>query len=101
LRNLKIYVRKAVETLQREEKKIGRPNKLDLEKRVMLFLFARWLAKSNRGVEEALEAFQPLFGFEVSYKTIERLYSDEEVKAALHNLFIFLIQEEGVSGNFS
>lgn len=101
LRNLREYVKKAVDIIQREEKKAGRPPKLNLEKKVMLFLFARWIDKSNRGTEEALEAFQPLFGFDVSYKTIERLYSDEEVKAALHNLFVLLLEEEGTSGNFS
>lgn len=101
LRNLRVYVKKAVQTLQVEEQKRGRPPIIDLEKKVMLFLFARWITKSNRGTEEALEAFQPLFGFDVSYKTIERLYSDEAVKAALHNLFVLLIEEEGTSGNFS
>ena len=101
LRTLKVYVKEAVEMIQREERNRGRPPKINLDKRVMLFLFARWMNKSNRGTEEALEAFQPLFGFEVSYKTIERLYSDEEVKAALHNLFVLLIKEEGTSGKFA
>ena len=101
LRNLPSYVKKAVEILQLEEQKRGRPPKIDLEKKVMLFLFARWMNRSNRGTEETLEAFQPLFGFDVSYKTIERLYSDEEVKAVLHNLFVLLIEEEGSSGNLS
>jgi transposase len=101
LRNLREYIKRAVDLLQREEQKAGRPPKLDLEKKTMLFLFTRWINKSNRGTEEALEAFQPLFGFDVSYKTIERLYSDEEVKAVLHNLFVLLIEEEGTSGNFS
>ncbi len=101
LRNLRNYVRRAVDMLQREEQTRGRPPKIELEKKVMLFLFARWITKSNRGTEEALEAFQPLFGFDVSYKTIERLYSDDEVKAVLHNLFILLIQDKGTSGNFS
>ena len=71
---------------------------IDLEKRIMLFLFARLMNKS-KGFEELLELFEPLFGFKVSYKTIERLYSDEEVKMALHNLFILLLREEGVSGD--
>ena len=79
---------------------MGRPKKVDLEKRVMLFLFARLMDKSNRDVEELLELFEPLFWIKVSYKTIERLYSDEEVKLALHNLFILLLKE-GVSGDFS
>ena len=58
-----------------------RPKEIDLEKRVMLFLFARLMNKS-KGVEELLELFELLFGFKVSYN-IERLYSDEEVKMAL------------------
>ena len=84
----------------RIQKRVGRPKKVDLEKRVMLFLFARLMNKSNRDVEELLELFEPLFGFKVSYKTIERLYSDEEVKMALHNLFV-LLREEGVSSEFA
>ncbi len=99
LRNLPKYVKEACNI--RIEKKVGRPKKVDLERRVMLFLFARLMDKSNRDVEELLELFEPLFGIKVSYKTIERLYSDEEVKLALHNLFILLLEEEGVSGDFS
>jgi transposase len=99
LRKLPEYVREACSiSVQR---KAGRPKKVDLEKRVMLFLFARLINKSNRDVEELLELFEPLFGIKVSYKTIERLYSDEEVKLALHNLFVLLLREEGVSGEFS
>jgi transposase len=94
-------VHDAVETINREEQKMGRPPKLDLEKKVNLFLFARLLSKSNRDMEEALELFQPLFGFNVSYKYIERLYSDEEVKLALHNLFVLLLKDEGTTGDLS
>ncbi|RJS71589.1 MAG: ISNCY family transposase [Candidatus Syntrophoarchaeum sp. WYZ-LMO15] len=100
LRKLPEYVREAVAMI-RIQKKAGRPKELDLEKRVMLFLFARLMNRSNRDVEELLELFEPLFGFKVSYKTIERLYSDEEVKLALHNLFILLLKEEGISGEFA
>ncbi len=99
LRKLPEYVREAVAMI-RIQKRVGRPKKVDLEKRVMLFLFARLMNKS-KGFEELLELFEPLFGIKVSYKTIERLYSDEEVKMALHNLFILLLREEGVSGDFS
>jgi transposase len=45
--------------------------------------------------------FKPLFGFELSHKTIERLYSDEEVKLALHNLFVLLLRDEPPSGNLA
>ncbi|MDI6856651.1 MAG: ISNCY family transposase [Candidatus Thermoplasmatota archaeon] len=100
LRKLPEYVRMAAAMLE-VEKGVGRPKNGSLVQRTMLFLFARLMNKSNRDVEELLELFEPLFGFKLSYKSVERLYSDQEVKAVLHNLFILLLQDEGVSGSFS
>ncbi len=100
LQMLPEYVEKAA-AMTSAEKSAGRPKSTDAVQRTMLFLFARLMNKSNRDVEEILELFEPLFGFKVSYKTVERLYSDDEVKLVLHNLFILLLREEGVSGNFS
>ena len=59
LRKLPEYVREAVAMI-RIEKGAGRPKKVDLEKRIMLFLFARLMNKS-KGFEELLELFEPLF----------------------------------------
>ena len=101
LHQLPQYIHQAIATINKEEKKMGRPPKLDLEKKVNLFILARFLSKSNRGVEEALEYFQPLFDVDVSYKYIERLYSDPEVKLALHNVFVLLLKEEGTSGDLA
>lgn len=101
LRKLPEYVERAVGMIELEERAAGRPRKLDLAQRTMLFLLARLLNKSNRDVEEILELFEPLFGFNVSYKSVERLYSDEEVRLVLHNLFLLLLEEEGVSGSFA
>lgn len=101
LHRLPELIHQAVETINKEEQRMGRPPKLDLEKKVNLFILVRFLAKSNRAVEDALECFQPLFGVDVSYKYIERLYSDPEVKLALHNLFVLLLKDEGISGDFA
>jgi transposase len=79
----------------------GRPNSLSLEQRTMLLLFARMTCRSNRDVEDVLGLLCPLFGFTVSYKTVERLYSDPEVRAVLRNLLILLMEEDGVSGEFT
>jgi len=95
------YVRRATEMIELKKDGAGRPEKLDLTQRTMLFLFARLMNKSNRDVEELLEFLEPLFGFKVSYKSVERLYSDEEVKMALYNLFLLLLEDEGVSGDFA
>jgi len=57
LNRLPQYIHQAVETINVEEQKMGRPPKLDLEKKVNLFILTRFLAKSNRGVEESLACF--------------------------------------------
>ncbi|PTD93329.1 ISNCY family transposase, partial [archaeon SCG-AAA382B04] len=79
----------------------GRKPKLDPEEKTMLFLFARLNDKSNQDMEATLAFLGPAFDVDISYKTIERLYSDEEVKLVLHNLFVLLLEEEDVSGNCS
>ena len=101
LRNLPVYVEQAADMIKFAKPKVGQQKKLDVVKRTMLFLFARLMNKSNRDVEDLLGMFEPLFGVSVSYKYIERLYSDDEVKMVLHNLFILLLRDEGVSGDFS
>jgi transposase len=95
------YVHQAVETINKEGQKMGGPQ-LDLEKKANLFIMVRFLNKSNRMAEQSLHYFQPLFGVDVSYKYIERLYSDPEVKLVLHNVFVLLLKGEGaVSGELS
>lgn len=101
LRDLPRYVDQAASVVQFINPRSGRPKNLDVTKRTMLFLFTRLMNKSNRDVEELLVLFEPLFGFQVSYKYIERLYSDPEVRIVLHNLFILLLQDEGVSGDYA
>jgi transposase len=101
LHDLPQYVEQAADMVQFMVPHAGRPRNLDVSKRTMLFLFTRLMNKSNRDIEELLVLFEPLFGFQVSYKSIERLYSDPEVRIVMHNLFILLLRDEGVSGDFA
>jgi len=101
LRDLPRYVDQAAEKIRFMKPRAGRRKKIDVRKRTLLFLFARLMNKSNRDTEDLLVFFEPLFGIKASYKSIERLYSDPEVKTVLHNLFILLLRDEGVSGDFS
>ncbi|MBI5332101.1 MAG: hypothetical protein HZB65_00860 [Candidatus Aenigmarchaeota archaeon] len=41
--------------------------------------------------------FSLLSGIDVSYKTVERLYSDPEVDMALHNLHILILKKKGIN----
>jgi len=101
LRDLPKYVDQAAEKIRFVKPRAGQRKKIDVRKRTLLFLFARLMNKSNRNMEDLLVFFEPLFGIKVSYKSIERLYSDPEVKTVLHNLFILLLRDEGVSGDLS
>lgn len=80
----------------RIEPRTGRPDSLTLEKRVKLLLIKQLVGESNRMFANMLDLFSMLSGIEVSYKTVERLYSDEEVMMALHNLQVLLLKRRGV-----
>jgi transposase len=88
-------IHEAVSTI-RVEPKTGRPDSLTLEQRVKLLLIKQLVGESNRMFANMLDLFSMLSGIEVSYKTVERLYSDEEVMMALHNLHILLLKKRGV-----
>lgn len=77
-------IHEAVSTI-RIEPRTGRPDSLTLEQRVKLLLVKQLVGESNRMFANMLDVFSMLSGIEVSYKTVERLYSDEEVIVALHN----------------
>ena len=54
------------------------------------------IGKSNRMMENLLDLFSIFFEIDISYKTVERLYSDDEVRLALSNLFNLVIKEKGI-----
>ncbi|MBU7011506.1 MAG: ISNCY family transposase [Theionarchaea archaeon] len=95
------YVRKAVLTITIAKSR-GRPKKLNLVKRAHLFFLVRVLNKSNRDTKALLGSLlQPFTEVEISYKYVERLYSDEQVEMVLHNVFMLMLNKEGVSGKFA
>ena len=48
-------------------------------------------------MSNALLLFSLMTGVDVSYKTIERLYSDEEVEIALFNLLVIMLKKKGIN----
>jgi len=59
-------------------------------------LLKHLIGKSNREMSLMLIIFSWLCDIDVSYKTIERLYSDQEVILALHNLHVIMLRKKGV-----
>lgn len=75
----------------------GRKRKLTLKHKVEILLIKRLIEKSNREMSNMLVLFSLLSNIDVSYKSIERLYSDEEVHLALLNLHSLLLKKRGVN----
>jgi len=95
IRNLEPLIDEAVETIKIQRGK-GRKPILILKQKVILILLKQLFGKSNRSMASMLAIFSLLSGIDVSYKTVERLYSDPEVEMAIHNLHILILKKKGV-----
>ena len=84
----------SIETVKAEKR--GRKPELTLKQKTLLLLLKHLIGKSNREMSMMLVVFSLLSGMDASYKTVERLYSDEEVLLALHNMHALLLKKKGV-----
>jgi len=69
---------------------------LTVEQRVLALLIKHIIGKSNRNMAAMFAVFSLLSNIDVSYKTVERFYSDPEVIVVLHNLHVLLLKKKGV-----
>ena len=69
---------------------------LSLRKRMRLILVKELTEKGNRKTANTLELFSMLGGTDISYKTVERLYSDNLLELALFNLLILSLKKRRV-----
>lgn len=69
---------------------------LTVEQRTIALLIKHIIGKSNRNMSSMFVIFSLLSNIDVSYKTVERFYSDPEVIMVLHNLHILLLKKKGV-----
>ena len=96
-RELKPLVREAASTITfvSGETRGAKPI-LTVEQRTIALLIKHIIGKSNRNMSSMFVIFSLLSDIDVSYKTVERFYSDPEVIAVLHNLHILLLKKKGV-----
>ncbi|MFH1669246.1 MAG: ISNCY family transposase [Candidatus Woesearchaeota archaeon] len=69
---------------------------LTVEQRVLALLIKHIIGKSNRNMAAMFTVFSLLSDIDVSYKTVERFYSDPEVITVLYNLHALLLKKKGV-----
>jgi len=74
----------------------GKKPILTVEQRTIALLIKHLIGKSNRNMSSMFVIFSLLSNIDVSYKTVERFYSDPEVIAVLYNLHILILKKKGV-----
>ena len=97
LRNLEPLIDEAILTLKiKKTETRGRKRKLTLKQKVELLLLKHLFEKSNREMSDMLVVFSFLSNIDVSYKSVERLYSDDEVFLVLLNIHALILKKKGV-----
>lgn len=87
IQGFEYYVEKAIEQVQLPPKDTrGRKSILTLKQKTLLLLLKELIGKSNREMEFLCLVFSCLNGVYITYKTIERLYSDDEVSYIIKKL---------------
>lgn len=95
MNNLNNLIEKATRNLRFHRGKGDKPT-LRVEQKIRLLLLSQLAGKSNRAMAYMTKLFSLLTGIDRSYKTIERLYSDEEIEPVLFNLWILILKKKGV-----
>ena len=98
MRELEPLINEAVSAIHTAPKP-GHPHSLSLEQRVKVLLIKQLVGKSNRMFSSMLVIFSMISGIDISYKTIERLYSDDEVILAIYNIHILILRKKGVNNS--
>ncbi|MGC9351217.1 MAG: ISNCY-like element ISFac3 family transposase, partial [Sulfurovum sp.] len=95
IRELDSLIKEAVKIKIHRRK--GKHPKLTLEQRLRIFLIKQLIDKSNRNMAYMLDLFCLVMGIDISYKTIERLYSNEDLKLTLYNLHTLLLKKKEIT----
>ena len=73
----------------------GIKSTLTIEQKTTALLIKHIIGKSNRNMASMFVIFSLLSDIDVSYKTVERFYSDSEIIAVLHNLHQIILRKKG------
>lgn len=95
MRELEPLLREASDGIRIANKR-GKRFQLSVKQKVTLLLIKHLMGKTNRPMACMLCLFSLLSDINLSYKTVERLYSDDEVEMALHNLHILILNKKKI-----
>ncbi len=84
----------AIKIMHVNARNMGRPAKLSLRQKVVALLLKAIFEEHNRPMAGLMCLFGAFSGINLSYKTIERLYSDELVGIVIHNMFVLSVKKK-------
>ena len=96
LKELKNVIDQAEKTIKIRPKHFGRPPKAQAKQKVLILLAKDLVQFSNRKMTNLLALFSLFDDVDISYKTIERTYSDPMVKMIIHNIFVLLVKSKEI-----
>ena len=96
MQELPLLIEKATNSIQFYRGRGDKPS-LKVDQKLRLLLISQLAGKSNRMMAYMTKLFAVITGIDRSYKTIERLYSDEEIEIALCNLWQLLLKKRNVN----
>jgi transposase len=77
-------------------KPFGRPPNTSPKQKTHIILTKDLVQFSGRKMQNMLPIFAPLQDMDLSYKTIQRAYSNPLVKMIMHNMFTILVGRKGI-----
>lgn len=96
LRKLKSTIDQAQKMIKEKPKHFGRPLKATTKQKALILCAKDLVQLSGRKMANLLPLFSVLDDVDISYKTIERAYSDPLVRMIIHNMFVLLVKEKGI-----
>ena len=96
LKELKTVIDQAENCIKIRPKHFGRPPKAKAKQKVLILLAKDLVQLSGRKMANLLPLFSLFDDVDISYKTIERAYSNPLVKMIIHNMFIIMVKSKGI-----
>ena len=96
LKEIQNVVDQAAATIQVSGTPFGRPSKTTPQQKTLVILTKDLTQFSGRKMADMLPMFTTLNELDLSYKTIQRAYSNPLVKMIIHNMFIILVKRKNI-----
>ena len=96
LKEVKNVIEESDNCIKIRPKRFGRPPKAKAKQKVLILSAKDLVQFSNRKMANLLPLFSLFDDVDISYKTIERAYSDPLVKLIIHNMLVILVKNKEI-----